>query len=1508
MKLRFRHFLATSHHIEPCSLNCICNNLCRPAYARGSCQSSAGRIDYGSAREMIQPGPAGSPFRVYYIWLSQPFFCSLSTLDIMTSQTDAISHVVNKVWGPVFVTQPAKSVPSAFSKYFPKANFLISANDPFAAVADSVSSEGDEEELTTVTTDGVTLFKNLPFFSSSVFSSSKIVVHVEIANFDFSLVTALRDFEFPVLVSQNAAESLLFSKTAYNLASKLNKTVFHFFAPSQYKTNESVKLTNDDIFVNLDSSDVLEIAAACDVKPFEAANKVSKPKDAILFLGQLNDELISAATKNNALIISIKIYKPFDLQQLLSMVPSSVETLSVVIQSTTSSSYSPLLLDFFQEYSKFQPIKNFTKIVTATLGYLTSDKYDQAVDNLIKNVHSSSPVQGLAFGKLNTELTTKSSKQRSEEHSKSVKDAIQLEQAYLKVLQQVNDSNMNVLNEFNAKDIGQLNPEFGFGLFISTQEKLAALTELIQSAVRRNSFKSLDNNKLVDLLSKWLIAQRDGSSNTAALASEIIPLLESDSSDDAAKILENKEYLSLKSNWLIGSDSWSYDLGSSGVHNLISSGKNINMLVIDSEPYQEKSQGKTLNGFRKKDVGLYAMNYGGCYVASVAIYSSYTQVIQAFIEAEKFNGPSIVLAYLPYNSEADDTLTILQETKKAVDTGYWPLYRYDPEDKKEAFKLDSSNLRNQLREFLDRENRLSLLTAKDPLLSRNLTSNANTESRKHQEKVADESFAKLLHGLLGPPLTVAFASDGGNAESVAKKINRQAIGRGLKSIVLAMDDLSIEDLPVETNIVFITSTSGQGEFPTNGKMFWDALKGANDIDLSGIKFSVFGLGDSEYWPRKEDKHYYNKPAKDLHAKLVFYGGVELVELGLGDDQDADGYNTGFKEWEQKLWKALGVDNVEGVEEPKPLTNEDMKIGSNFLRGTIAEGLQDQSTGAISAVDQQLTKFHGIYMQDDRDIRDERKAQGKEPAYAFMVRLRLPGGSATPQQYIKLDDLADERGNGTLKLTTRATFQLHGIVKHNLKPAIRGMNSALLDTLAACGDVNRNVMVSAIPHNAKVHSQISEVGALISDHLLPQTTAYHEIWLEGEDEGDKPGDSAAWEKREKGPKKKKTLVSGNALVDVEPLYGATYLPRKFKVVITVPPYNDVDVYAHDIGLIAILEGNEVVGFNVLAGGGMGSTHNNKKTYPRTGSMLGYVSKEEVHIACEKIMLVQRDNGDRTNRKHARLKYTIDDMGVDVFRGKVEELLGHKFEEARPFEIKLNIDYFGWTKDETGLNHFTAFIENGRIEDTPDHPQKTGLRKIAEYLSDGKSGEFRLTGNQHMLLSKIEDQDLETVKSLLAKYKLDNTDFSGLRLSSAACVAFPTCGLAMAESERYLPELISKLEEALEEYGLRHDSVVMRMTGCPNGCARPWVAEVALVGKAYGAYNLMLGGGHHGQRLNKIYRYSIKEDEILDILKPLFKKWSLERNENEPFGDFCIRTGVIKETTEGKYFHDDIPEDA
>jgi sulfite reductase (NADPH) hemoprotein beta-component len=448
--------------------------------------------------------------------------------------------------------------------------------------------------------------------------------------------------------------------------------------------------------------------------------------------------------------------------------------------------------------------------------------------------------------------------------------------------------------------------------------------------------------------------------------------------------------------------------------------------------------------------------------------------------------------------------------------------------------------------------------------------------------------------------------------------------------------------------------------------------------------------------------------------------------------------------------------------------------------------------------------------------------------------------------------------------------------------MQDINKALMTTLAACGDVNRNVMCSSLPTNSAFHSEVHAASKRISDHLLPATTAYHEIWLQDEND-------------------KKVQVAGDAIVDHEPLYGPTYLPRKFKITIAVPPNNDTDVYAHDIGLIAIKgEDGKLAGFNVLIGGGMGVTHNNKKTYPRTGSMLGFADVERIHTVCEKIMLVQRDNGDRKNRKHARLKYTVDDMGVDVYRSKVEELLGWKFGEAKAFHFESNVDTFGWQKDETGKNHFTFFIENGRIEDTPEFPMKTGLREIAKV----HKGEFRLTGNQHLILSNVDDADLPAMKDLMAKYKLDNYQFSGLRLSSSACVAFPTCGLAMAESERYLPVLISKLEGVLEESGLRHDSIVMRMTGCPNGCARPWLAEVAFVGKAYGAYNMYLGGGYHGQRLNKLYRSSIKEEEILEILKPLFKRYALEKEDGERFGDFCIRIGMIKPTTEGKTFHDDV----
>ncbi|EGV60041.1 Sulfite reductase [NADPH] subunit beta [Yamadazyma tenuis] len=1426
----------------------------------------------------------------------------------MSSAFEIISQIISPVDGQVFTTRPAKAVEASYSQYFKQSQVLIDANDPYLVINEYLQDidREDSGKVTTVITSGKTLFQSLPLVSLQAFSQVPVVHHVELTNFDFSIITSLRDLQFPVLISQNTADLVANTSVAYRLAVGQSTSVFNFVVP--FTPSKTVKSFPKVVLE--ESKEIDDILVAAEVSPFRVLNsKATKnPKDVVVYLGLINADLVSAFSAKNALLVSINVYKPFYLGHLLSIVPASVETLTLVLQTTSASAhFSPLLLDFFQEYSTFQQLKNFTKIVSAYFGY--SSNVVASVDNLLTNTRSESPVQNLAFGKVDIELSTKAEKLRLDEAAAAVQNAYSLEEPYTKMLNQVAGAGLTVLNEFNARSLGtESNPEFGFGKFLHYKQSLNQLVQQVYEAIESNSLKTLDNAKLIEYLSSWLdLVKSPSPANHSELVANILNLLESDDSSDTAKQLLAQEHLfQLSSSWLIGSDAWSYDLGASGVHSVIASGDNINMLIIDNEPFDDK---KKVNGFRKKDVGLYAMNYGNCYVASVAIYSSYTQVLQAFIEAEKFNGPSIVLAYLPFHSENENTLEILKETKRAVDSGYWPLYRYNPTlSGDQTFKLDSSNLKNQLKDFLARENKLTLLAKKNPELSRNLAITATSESKLQQQKLAADSFNKLLQGLSGPPLTIAFASDGGNAEAVAKKVHRQASGRGLKAVVLAMDDISVEDLPTETNIVFVSSTSGQGEFPLNGKNFWEALKTSVDLDLSSVRFSVFGMGDSEYWPRKEDKHYYNKPGKDLFAKLTLYGGQVLTDIGLGDDQDADGFNTGLNDWMPRLWTALGVDGADAVEEPKPLTNEDMKIGSDFLRGTIAPALKDTSTGAISAVDQQLTKFHGIYMQDDRDIREERKTQGMEPAYSFMVRLRLPGGKSTPEQYLKMDELADVRGNGTIKLTTRATYQLHGIVKHNLKAAIRGMNSALLDTLAACGDVNRNVMVSALPHNAKIHGQVSEVGTLISEYLLPETTAYHEIWLEGEDEHDKAGDRDVWETRKGGPKRKKTMVSGNALVDYEPLYGPTYLPRKFKIVITVPPYNDVDVYAHDVGLIAIVEDNEVIGFNVLAGGGMGTTHNNKKTYPRTGSMLGYISKDKVHFVCEKIMLVQRDFGDRTNRKHARLKYTIDDLGVDVFKGKVEELLGYKLEDPKPFEITSNVDYFGWCKDELGYNHFTAFIENGRIEDTPQLPQKTGLKKVAEFLRGGRSGEFRLTGNQHILISNIEDQDLNHVKALLAQYKLDNTDFSGLRLSSAACVAFPTCGLAMAESERYLPELVSKLEESLEDYGLRHDSVVMRMTGCPNGCARPWVAEVALVGKAFGAYNLMLGGGHHGQRLNKIYRYSIKEDEILDILLPLFKRWSLERHENEPFGDFVIRIGVIKETTEGKYFHDDIPEEA
>ncbi|KAL4885155.1 hypothetical protein BJY04DRAFT_214495 [Aspergillus karnatakaensis] len=1199
-----------------------------------------------------------------------------------------------------------------------------------------------------------------------------------------------------------------------------------------------------------------------------------------VFVDVLGKDDVPAELANIGLITA-RLYRPWVGSEITNSIPQSIEKIAVLEQVRKTTKWGPSFMDLLSSLSPSAGGRS-PQIVGYRLGYVEPSTAVQALRGIVQNLSSPSPIQSLEIGSAKVPTLETSLEQP------------RIENAYLKILNQLFGERLYLANQLGSKNAGisstiAASPEYGFGSLIARKEHRQRFVGEVEQASKSNTFAT-------DVVKKWLAdwaLNATDASKANKLAPDVIARLTNDGSSLAKQLLQTKKLFYDESQWLIGSDAWAYDLGNSGVHHVLASGADVNMLVIDSQPYSERTAADPTR--RKKDIGLYAMNYGNAYVASVAVYSSYTQVLQAMAEAEQFKGPSVVVAYLPYHQENDSALTVLQETKKAVDLGYWPLYRWNPANEERGepkFALDSERIKRELEEFLRRDNQITQLMNRQPKYSSVLSESYGTEVRSLQKRKAKDSYDKLLEGLFGAPLTILFASDGGNAATLAKRLGNRGRARGLKTLVLAMEDYPLEDLSTEENVVFISSTAGQGEFPQNGRPLWEFVKDSGDLDLSSINYSVFGLGDSHYWPRKEDKIYYNKPAKDLDARIAFLGGRKLTDIGLGDDQDPDAFQTGYSEWEPRLWQALGVDKVEGLpEEPAPMTNEDIKIQSNFLRGTIAEGLLDETTAAISASDQQLTKFHGTYMQDDRDLRDERKAQGLEPAYSFMIRCRLPGGVATPQQWLQMDAISSSHGNETMKLTTRQTFQFHGVVKRNLRGAMRAINKALMTTIAACGDVNRNVMCSSLPEISYYHREVHAVSKKISDHLLPATTAYHEIWLKDEDD-------------------KKIQVAGDAVVDHEPLYGPTYLPRKFKITIAIPPHNDTDVYAHDIGLIAIKGADgHLEGFNILAGGGMGATHNNKKTYPQTGRMFGYVPADQAHIVCEKIMLVQRDHGDRKNRKHARLKYTIDDMGVEAYKEKVEALLpeGLRFAEPRPFKFASNVDTFGWLKDEKGLNHFTFFIENGRIEDTAEFRMRTGLREIAAL----NKGEFRLTGNQHLILSNIKDEELPEIKELMAKYKLDNTSFSGLRLSSSACVAFPTCGLAMAESERYLPVLISKLESTLEEVGLARDSIVMRMTGCPNGCARPWLAEVAFVGKAYGAYNMYLGGGYHGQRLNKLYRSSIKEDEILDIMKGFLKRYALERNtdgeEPERFGDFLIRVGIIKETTDGTNFHEGVAEE-
>jgi len=547
--------------------------------------------------------------------------------------------------------------------------------------------------------------------------------------------------------------------------------------------------------------------------------------------------------------------------------------------------------------------------------------------------------------------------------------------------------------------------------------------------------------------------------------------------------------------------------------------------------------------------------------------------------------------------------------------------------------------------------------------------------------------------------------------------------------------------------------------------------------------------------------------------------------------------------------------------------EKIKIESDGLRGTIVQSLHNEITGAISEDDQALIKFHGMYQQDDRDRRDERAEKKLERLFSFMIRLRLPGGFLTPQQWVATHHIAGENSTGIIKITTRQTLQLHGLFKSKIKPTIQAFNQANLDSIATCGDINRNVLCSSHPKQSEIHQQVFEYADKISELLMPKTKAYYEIWLDEEKLLDK--------KQEE-----------------DPLYQDRFLPRKFKIAIVIPPNNDVDVLANDIGLIAIIEKNKLKGFNIAIGGGLSTTHGNAETYARLASVIGFVEAGEKTLkAVYEILTIQRDYGNRSDRKLARLKYTVDKFGTEWFRKELEKRIGFDLQEAKPFSFSDRKDFYGWEQNHEGHWYYTVFVENGRILDDEQVALKSALLEVAK---TGKAN-FRFTCNQNVILSDIKKEDKKEIQEILERFRIiKHTDgASVIRKNSMACVAFNTCPLALAEAQRYLPTLITKIEPILLKYQLGDEDIIIRMTGCPNGCGRSYVAEIGFVGTSYGKYNMHLGGDHYGLRLNTLYKESLDEAAILQELDELLGYFKKERKKKESFGDFALRKQLVNE---------------
>lgn len=575
-------------------------------------------------------------------------------------------------------------------------------------------------------------------------------------------------------------------------------------------------------------------------------------------------------------------------------------------------------------------------------------------------------------------------------------------------------------------------------------------------------------------------------------------------------------------------------------------------------------------------------------------------------------------------------------------------------------------------------------------------------------------------------------------------------------------------------------------------------------------------------------------------------------------------------------------NSEQVTAPGPIIvegklhdNERLKTESNFLRGTIAKDLQDKTTGGMTGDNFQLIRFHGMYQQDDRDIRAERAKQKLEPLHTLMLRARLPGGIITPKQWLGVEQWASEYTMyGSVRLTTRQTFQYHGILKPNIKKVHKALNSIGIDAIGTASDMNRNVLCTANPYQSEVHQEAYEWAKKISEHFMPRTRGYAEVWLDAD--------------------------KIDSTVQEEPILGTTYLPRKFKTTVVIPPLNDIDVHGNDLNFVAIQENGKLIGFNVLVGGGLAMTHGDKATYPRKADDFGYIPVDQTLVFAEAVLTTQRDWGNRVDRKNAKTKYTLDRVGIDVFKAEVEKRAGSKFGESRPYEFTERGDRIGWSEGIDGKHYLALFIENGRVKDFPNKPLKTGMAELAKI----HQGDFRITANQNLIVAGVPTEQKAEIEAIAIKYGLMDAAVTKQRKDSMACVALPTCPLAMAEAERYLPGLIDDVEAILDKNGLKGESIILRVTGCPNGCGRAMLAEMGLVGKGPGKYNMHLGGNLAGTRIPKLYKENLGEQDILNEIDSLSARWAAERNPGEGFGDFTIRAGIVKEVIISvRDFHDE-----